>query len=119
MNETTKCTACGNFNAVLVSSGFKKPENKGRKYFTCANCKKFQWVETTTQPSTGNPASTQNFNQSLGHQVDTDAEGKVRHGVVVAVIQHGGLEALKGQMPKIERIVNYIMTGVSDVKVDD
>lgn len=42
---------------------------------------------------------------------DPEAEGKVRHGVVVAVIQHGGLEALKGQLNKIDKVVSYIMSG--------
>ena len=45
--------------------------------------------------------------------VDWEAisKGKVRHGVVVAVIENGGLEALKGQISKINKIVDYIMTG--------
>jgi len=32
-------------NEVKVSTGHNKPENKGRKYFTCASCQTFQWVD--------------------------------------------------------------------------
>lgn len=42
---------------------------------------------------------------------DKIAEGKVRHGVVVAMIEHGGIEALKGKLPAIKKITEYIMTG--------
>lgn len=72
------------------------------------------------------------FNDSLGtpeapvtpqkeEKVDWDAIalGKVRHGVVVAVIEHGGLEALKGQLSKINRVVDFIMTGEAHEQADD
>lgn len=42
---------------------------------------------------------------------DAIAEGKVRHGVVTAVIEHGGLDALRGQIPTIDKAVEYIVTG--------
>jgi hypothetical protein len=58
MNEKANCQKCGNVNEVKVSTGHNKPENKGRKYFTCANCAQFQWVEG------GNPV------HSSGLQVD-------------------------------------------------
>lgn len=30
-------------NEVKLSTGFKKPENKGKRYFECANCEKYHW----------------------------------------------------------------------------
>jgi hypothetical protein len=42
------------------------------------------------------------------------AEGKVRNSVITSQIQYGGLDSLKGQLPKVERVVSYIMTGRYD-----
>lgn len=44
--EKAPCYNCENINEVKISSGHNKPENKGKKYFTCANCDQFQWVES-------------------------------------------------------------------------
>ena len=45
--EVAKCPKCATLNEVKVSSGHSKPENAGKKYFTCINpaCKQFSWVE--------------------------------------------------------------------------
>lgn len=100
--ETAKCPECGNTNEVLISTGFKKPENKGKKYFTCAGCGKFQWVEGV---------ATQEQIEQTKKGYEDEARGKTRCAVVTAIIQHGGLEELKGQMEKIDKVVDYIMDG--------
>lgn len=76
MADTAKCSECGNMNAVLVSTGFKKPENKGKKYFTCAGCGKFQWVEsevastTELQPAAATPTTTETTDSEVWEAKD-------------------------------------------------
>lgn len=100
-DETTKCDKCGNMNKVLVSTGHNKPENKGRKYFTCAGCGQFQWVEGTATPAQV---------EETVKKYDNEAEGKVRHGVAVAYIGAG--IKLSGES-KVEMMdwTEWIMTG--------
>jgi hypothetical protein len=102
MKESAKCNSCGNTNEVKVSTGHNKPENKGKKYFTCANCGQFQWVEGMATPE-------QVAETAKGY--DNEARGKTKCAVICAVIQNGGLEAVKGKSEEIERIVDYIMGG--------
>jgi len=49
MVETKECKECQTLNEVKVSTGHNKPENKGRKYFTCIKCNQFQWVESVSE----------------------------------------------------------------------
>lgn len=48
--ETAKCS-CGNINEIKISTGHNKPENKGKKYFNCSACNKFQWFKEDAKQS--------------------------------------------------------------------
>jgi|SRR3990167_2470162 len=102
MNETTKCPDCGNVNEVKVSTGHNKPENKGKKYFTCSNCGKFHWVEGMATPA-------QVVEVSKGYE--DEARGKVRHGVSIAVIEKVGGRPTPEIKEQINEWVEFIMTG--------
>ncbi len=101
-DETAKCDKCGNVNKVLVSTGHNKPENKGKKYFTCAGCGQFQWVEGKATPA--QVAATEKA-------YDNEAVGKVRHGVSIAVIEKIGGKPTPEIKEQINEWVEFIMTG--------
>ncbi len=101
-NETAKCDKCGNSNEVKVSTGHNKPENKGKKYFTCAGCGQFQWVQGM---------ATQEQITATEQKYDKDAEGKVRHGVSIAVIEKVGGRPTPEIKEQINEWVEFIMTG--------
>ena len=113
--ETAKCNKCQNVNEVKVSTGHTKPENKGRKYFTCTNCKQFQWVEgvsaTPTSPVEALQAP-ENTNDTYRAEKKEEARGKVRTLLAEALIQNQGLVKLDSDMKLLlEEYVLYCMEG--------
>lgn len=100
--EKAKCEGCGNVNEVKVSTGHNKPENKGRKYFTCAGCGKFQWAE-------GMATAEQVKVAEQGYE--EEARGKVRHGVSIAVIEKIGGKPTPEVKEQINEWVEFIMSG--------
>lgn len=88
--EKSICIDCGNINEVKISTGYNKPENKGKKYFTCVACGKFNWVgeSSNVSPKMPSPDPGDNLTHEKIDQPDWDAiaKGKVRHGVAVAFI---------------------------------
>jgi hypothetical protein len=125
--ETAKCSKCNYINEVKVSSGFKKPENKGRKYFTCVNCQQFNWVDSDgngQHPSglTIDYSKTPNRARPSANSRDyaSEARGKIRSLLVQALIQHDGLEPLTQPMvEKLDRYVEYAMNGSSHTEQYD
>lgn len=136
MKPTIECPSCGNLNEVLVSSGHSKPENKGKKYFTCAKCKEFYWVteDGPVSPRGANPPSrstpvttppTPSSDEFGGwpggepskpeyKERDYDAEnrGKIRHGIVCARVERDGLVPLdKIEADIINELTEFVMTG--------
>lgn len=101
-DETAKCDKCQNVNKVLVSTGHNKPENRGRKYFTCASCGQFQWVSGM---------ATQEQITAQEKAYDSEAEGKVRHGVSIAVIEKIGGKPTPEVKEQINEWVSFILTG--------
>lgn len=101
-DETAKCDKCENVNKVLVSTGHNKPENKGKKYFTCAGCGQFQWVQGI---------ATQAQITATEQKYDNEADGKVRHGVSIAVISKIGGRPTQEVKEQINEWVTYILTG--------
>ena len=119
--ETAKCNKCENVNEVKVSTGHTKPENKGRMYFTCTNCKQFQWVEgVSTTPTSPVEAlqAPENTNDTYRAEKKEEARGKVRNSIAVAFIgafgPSLGLEDLKltdEKIAEMEIYVEWVMEG--------
>ncbi len=101
MEETAKCSKCENVNKVLISTGHSKPENKGRKYFTCASCKTFQWVEGMATPQ-------QVEDTAKGY--DNEIVGKVKTCFIEAHIQKNGMVRLnEAELIVLDELVKIAM----------
>ena len=130
MKESAKCSSCNNVNEVKVSSGFNKPENKGRRYFTCVGCGQFTWVSgdqlvASPTPPVTNPGNLNQVNspdpsvwEEKDKRIAREAAVHALSRVMAAKIttytteQEPSLRDLTGKLIiQAERLVEYYYTG--------
>ena len=104
------------FEGLIIGNNYKCDIQEYGGTFTNDKGESIDYkLKTIINVITGNLQSTTSTMQPVSEikpDWDAIAEGKVRHGVIVAEIEHGGLFDLTDEnLDQIEILVNYIMKG--------
>jgi len=97
------CSKCQTELTYIKAGVSKKTGKPYNAFYSCPNCKATQNITSERQ------AAPDKFKAQLEQNGET--EGRVRHGVVVAVIEKEGINAVPLKIQEINKAVQFIMTG--------